>query len=447
MSQSPARPRTSPLERNWPVAWVLAWRYLRGERSQVLSSTALAALVATGLGVMAMTIAMALMSGYTDTLQRKLIGLQGDVIASPVIRQEGGGELAQARRSLDRAAIEGITFVGEVAYGEGSISSQARPEGVSVVMRGIDSGSAPAMVGPDGAPDPDLPVPSLAAPGAAASGAAASGAASEAVAPGVPGVLLGRELMSALEVETGDTVRLVVLALGEDRARFRYRSARVVGAFSTGFAEFDSSWLLLDRQVLQEARGENGIDILEVKTIAEADRAAIADEIQALFGSDWLVQRWETLNGPLFAALELQETLLFLVLGLIVVVSTFNTSSTLIILVRERVGDIGVLGSLGLEPRQLWWIFVIYGMGLGALGTALGVGFGSTVSWVITRFELVRFDPEVAAVYFIDSVPFHVQLGDVLAIVTFSLVVTFLACSLPASKAARLTPAVALRDE
>jgi lipoprotein-releasing system permease protein len=221
----------------------------------------------------------------------------------------------------------------------------------------------------------------------------------------------------------------------------------VQGAFATGFAEFDSSWVLLDRSTLQEARGENGIDILEVKVDDGADSAAIGAEIETLLGPDWLVQRWETLNSQLFAALELQEILLFLVLGLIVVVSTFNTSSTLIILVRERLADIGVLGSLGLEPRQLWWIFVIYGMGLGALGTLLGVGLGAGTAFVITEFELVRFDPEVAAIYFIDSVPFRVEALDVLAIVLFSLGVTFLACSLPASRAARLKPAVAARDE
>ena len=428
-SPSSSSPAATPLSRRWPVAWVLAWRYLRGERSQVLSSTALAALAATGLGVMAMTIAMALMSGYTDTLERKLIGLQGDIIASPVVRMEGGNELANARDRLLSAELEGIGFLGEVAYGEGSISSPSLPEGVSVVLRGIEKGSSPTLLGSDGVPDPALPAPNLAA------------------RDGVPSVLLGKGLMEELGVARGDSVRLVVLALGQDRARFRYRSARVEGAYATGFAEFDSSWVLLDRSALQQARGENGIDILEIKVDDAADRAAVTDEIQNLLGPDWLVQRWETLNRQLFAALELQELLLFLVLGLIVVVSTFNTSSTLIILVRERLADIGVLGSLGLEPRQLWWIFVIYGMGLGALGTFLGDSLGAGIAFVITEFELVRFDPEVAAIYFIDSVPFEVEAMDVLAIVLFSMIVTFLACSLPARKAARLTPAVALRDE
>ena len=260
-------------------------------------------------------------------------------------------------------------------------------------------------------------------------------------------LFLGRELQRKLGLEVGDVARLVVPHQAGQRMRFRYRSVRFLGAFTTGFAEFDSSWVLLDRRVLEQVRGREGLDILELKLAAHADRDQTTQEIEAVLGPDWIIQRWESLNSGLFTALAIQESLLFLVLGLIVVVSTFNTSSTLIILVRERVKDIGVLSALGLEPRRLWWIFVTYGLGLGLAGIALGVGLGVGVSWVITEYEMVRFDPEVAAIYFIDSVPFHVQTGDVLATIAFSLVVTFLACSLPASRAARLEPSVALRDE
>ena len=128
-------------------------------------------------------------------------------------------------------------------------------------------------------------------------------------------------------------------------------------------------------------------------------------------------------------------------------VSTFNVASTLVILVRERQRDIGVLGSLGLSPRELWWIFAFYGLSLGGLGTLAGVLVGGGAAWLITELELVRFDPEIAAIYFIDSVPFRVELSDVLAIVSFSLAFTLLACSLPAFRAARIRPSVALRDE
>ena len=410
------------LHRRLPLAGAIAWRYMLGERSQILSSTAWAAFCATALGVTAMVVAMALMTGYTEDLQRKLIGLQGEVIASPLVHdgfERDAGTLERA------AALPGVARAGRVAYGEGSLSSPELPEGLSVVLRGVD-------------PDYDPTVRKAGASPAAVL---------EADARGVSGVLLGKELQRRLAVEPGDVLRLVVLDLGGRRPKFRYLSVRFAGAFATGFAEFDASWVIIDRQVLVRARGATGLTVMEFKLDDPLQAEIVAGHIEEALGDDWLVQRWQALNRQLFAALKLQEGLLFLVLGLIVVVSTFNVASTLVILVRERLRDVGVLTSLGLSPRRLWWIFATYGLSLGALGMLAGVLVGGGAAWLITEFELVRFDPEIAAIYFIDSVPFRVEASDLLAIVSFTLAVTLAACALPAIRAARVRPSVALRDE
>ncbi|MEM7353297.1 MAG: ABC transporter permease [Acidobacteriota bacterium] len=416
--------KRSLLLRRAPLAWVIAWRYMLGERSRILSSTAWAAFIATTLGVTAMVIAMALMTGYTEDLQRKLIGLQGEVIASPLTKDafERDVEILEQVRQLP-----GVARMGRVAYGQGSISSPAVPDGISVTLRGVDPEHDPTA-------QRSRPAPGAAAPLAAGE-------------RGVPGVLLGKELARQLAVEPGDVLRLVVLDLSGSRPRFRYRSVRFDDTFSIGFAEFDASWIVLERTVLRQARGEAGLDVIELKLTDPSQADAVSQRIDDTLGGDWLVQRWRKINHQLFAALRLQESLLFLVLGLIVLVSTFNVSSTLVILVRERLHDIGVLGSLGLGPRELWWIFAFYGLCLGGAGTAAGVLLGGGAAWLITELELIRFDPEIAAIYFIDSVPFRVELGDVLAIVTFALAVTLIACALPALRAARIQPSVALRDE
>lgn len=418
--------RRSPLASSrWPLSWILAWRYLKGRRSRILTATAGAALVAVTLGVTAMVVAMALMSGYTGDLQRKLIGLQGEISVSPALR---GLDAEAAADSL--RGIEGVLRVGRVAYAEGSVSSAAAPEGEGVVIRGIESDGLPGLrTRAKLEADVDL-----------FSGDLIDGGR-------LPGVVLGQQLQDRLGVETGDTLRLVVLSGGERDVRFRYRSVRVAGSFTTGFAEFDARWLLMERGRLENLRGEIGLDAIELEIADDADPQAVTGTAQRLLGDMWFVQRWRSLNRELFAALELQETLLFFVLGLIVLVSTFNVAATLVILVRERTGDIGVLSALGLEPRQLWWSFTGYGLALGAVGTALGVAIGGGASWLITRYELIRFDPDVAAIYFIESVPFDVELGDVALIVTFSLLVTFLACAFPARRAASLGPADALRKE
>ena len=411
------------LRRRIPLPWAVAWRYMLGERSQILSSTAWAAFTATTLGVTSMVVAMALMTGYTEDLKRKLIGLQGEIIASPLEKNafETDAETLELARQ-----IPGITRMGRVAYGTGSLSGKAVPDGISVTLRGVD-------------PDYD--------PTVARSAAALGRPVLATDDKGVPGVLLGKELQRQLDAGPGDVLRLVVLDVGGRRPRFRYRSVRVDDAFSIGFAEFDSSWMILDREVLRKARGETGFDLMEFKLDDPQETEAISTQLETILGSEWLVQRWQKINRPLFAALELQEILLFMVLGLIVVVSTFNVASTLVILVRERLHDIGVLGSLGLGPRELWWIFAFYGLCLGGAGTLAGVLLGGGAAWLVTELELIRFDPEIAAIYFIDSVPFRVEWVDIVAIVAFSLSVTLLACALPAFRAARIQPSVALRDE
>lgn len=421
------------LERPLPLPWLIAWRYMRGRRSQMLSSTALAAFLATALGVLAMVIAMALMSGYTEDLQRKLIGLQGEVIASP-LRPEAFDTDADAIEAA--RALPGVVRLGRVAYGEGSVSSAALSEGVSVVLRGVDA-----------ADDPTVDEIARRRPGTDPARLLAAVESGDRDARRPPGVLLGKELQRRLQAASGDVLRLVVLELGGRRPRFQYLSVRFVDSFSTGFAEFDSRWAILDRETLQRARGDAGLDVVELELEDPGTTVRVAGDLQEILGSDWVVQQWQQLNKQLFAALALQEGLLFLVLGLIVVVSTFNVASTLMILVRERMHDIGVLAALGLPARKLWWIFSFYGLSLGALGTLTGVVLGTGAAWILTEYELIRFDPEVAAIYFIESVPFRVEAADLTAIVAFALGVTLLACSLPAARAARMRPADALRDE
>lgn len=391
-----------------------------------MNGTARAAFVATLLGVMAMVIAMALMTGYRTDLRRKLVRGNAAVIAYPMLGSDATLE------EVDRSALEslpGVTDVRTVVYGQGALVGGSALDGLEVTLRGVDGSTALRDLG-------------------AVELAAGYNEGERLLVEDRLGVVLGSELARSLAAEPGETLRLMVLGLHQGRPRFRYRSVEVAGTFTTGFSEFDQAWVVTDRdELIRLSGGEAASSLVEI-ALEDPDRAdEVATEVSALLESEFLVTHWRDLNRELFTALQVQQIALFFVLGLIVLVSTFNVASSLVVLVREKMRDIGSLAAIGLSPGDLRSVFLLYGLGLGAVGTLAGIGMGAVASWVLTRFELIRFEPELAAIYFISSVPFRVELEDILAVALFSLTVTAVACWVPARRAASILPANALRYE
>src|SRR5437764_792145 len=188
-------------------------------------------------------------------------------------------------------------------------------------------------------------------------------------------------------------------------------------------------------------------NLLEVKLAPGADLTAVARTIEQRTKNRYAVSDWRDMNRQLFSMLKIQQLVLFIVIGLIVFVSTFNIVSTLIMTVHEKRKEIGILASMGAEPRMIRRIFLWYGSMVGFFGTALGVILGVVICWIVTRFHLVSFPPEIAEVYFVSSIPFITQASDLTIISAFSLIVSFLATIVPSMRAARLNPIDALRHE
>ncbi len=401
-----------------PLTLAIGLRFLRPRGRGLVDGTARAAFLATALGVTAMVIAMALMSGYRNDLQRKLIGGNAAIVAYP-LAPEAGEPSNETLAALE--TVDGVEAVGRIAYAQGALAGGAMPEGVEVTVRGIDPGG---RVPGGGSAD-------LSTPG-----------------DGPDRLLLGEDLAARLAVATGDRLRLVVLGFEGDRPRFRYRTVEVAGTFRSGLSEFDSEWVVADRAVVQRLSGLGAASsVLELHLEDPSESGRKIDAVREILGPDHLVSDWQDLNRELFTALRVQQIGLFLVLGLIVLVSTFNVASTLVVLVRERLREVGVLAALGFSGRRIRALFLGYGLALGTTGTLAGLVIGSTVSWVFTEFELIRFGPDVAAIYFLSSVPFQVRPMDLAAVALFSVAVTLAASWLPSGRAARVRPADALRYE
>ncbi|MEO7794274.1 MAG: FtsX-like permease family protein [Thermoanaerobaculia bacterium] len=411
----PHAPGAAPAPLSGSLLTALALRFLRGRGSRLLSSTAMAALAASTLGVAAMGIAMALMTGYRGDLQKKLVGGNAAVLVYPPLaldRSESASRLATSIRKLPE-----VSRVDRVVYAQGVLASGRRE--AEVTLRGAT-------------PDAGL--------------LSASAAELAVDSDGIPGVVLGIDLAQDLGVAPGERLRLVVVAVGEGAPKFVYRTLRFAGTFSTGFSEFDREWAVASRETVG-ALSPEGLESLEV-VVEDLDHApAVAEAIRGVVPDGTMVTDWKELNRELFAALALQKVALFLLLGLIVLVSTFNVASSLVVLVRERRRDLGVLAALGLAPERMRWVFLLYGGALGLAGTLLGLAIAATVSWVMNTFELISFGPEIASIYFLRSVPFHLAPGDAALIALFTLVVTLLSCWLPSRRALTLDPSAALRYE
>jgi lipoprotein-releasing system permease protein len=407
----------------------LALAYLRSRPSRLVSAVSLLAIGGIALGVAALVVAMGLLSGYKTEIREKLIGANAEVVVYPLttVRPE---EVEALRRRL--AGVARVRATAPVIYQSGLAGSAATPDGADAILKGIDP-AAEAEVSPQmRAYLPDAVAALSATPG------------------GTPGAALGAELARRLDVREGDPITLSVPDASGGQPRFVPRTGRfrVGRIFRTNFAEYDSEWVFCDREALRElSRTPGGANVIEVKLDTTRDREAAEGAIRAAAGGRYSVADTLSMNSSLFKALNLQQFILFLVIGLIVGVSTFNVVATLVMTVQEKKRDIGVLSSLGAEPRFFSRAFLWLGALLGAAGLLAGVAFGSLVCWVSTAFRLLHFPPGVAEIYFVSYIPFRVRLGDLAWIVACSAAVVLIVSWLAARGAARVDIAEALRYE
>ena len=411
------------------LALEVALRYVRSRPSRLISSVSLLSIAGIALGVAALVVAMGLLSGYRTEIRERLIGANAAVVVFPMVAN-GEADTAALERRL--AKVPSVRAVAPVVYQTGVASSSATPDGTDAVLKGIDAETERRVSDLD------------------AYLSDAARAVHPATADAPASVAVGDELARRLDVKAGDDIVLEVADNAAAGGRFAPRTGRfrVGRVFRTNFAEYDAEWIFVDRGELRKlARLEGAANVVEVRldSLQNTEKAVAA--IRAAAGNGYSVSDWRSMNGGLFAALVIQQAALFLVIGLIVAVSTFNIVATLVMTVQEKKRDIGVLTTLGAEPGLLRRVFLWLGALLGGTGVVAGVLFGVGVCWAATRFRLLSFPAGVAEIYFVSFIPFLVRIRDLAAIVLFSAAAILIASWVPARRAGRLDVADALRYE
>jgi len=401
----------------------IAWRYLRRPTDALVSAVGFVSIFGLVIGVMALVISMALMTGYRSDLQKKLLAGNAEVFVYSV-----GGAISDTGHLLQLIrTTPGVAEAAPVLFQHALVTTERNTTGTEVMVKGIEASRArnspmlAKIVGPRGAFD---------------------------TAEGEAGVAVGKYLATRLGVRVGSSISITVPTENSGSMLPRSSSFVVTNVFDTGFYEYDARWLFIDLRDAERLMDMPGAaNLVEVKLQPGASLDAVTRTIESRTQRRYAVSDWRDMNRQLFSMLKIQQLVLFIVIGLIVFVSTFNIVSTLIMTVHEKRKEIGILSSMGAEPRTIRRIFLWYGTMVGFVGTATGVILGVLICWLITRFQLVSFPPDIAEVYFVSSIPFITRTMDLVIISVFSLAVSFLATIVPSMRAARLNPVEALRHE
>ena len=269
------------------------------------------------------------------------------------------------------------------------------------------------------------------------------------------GIILGSELAIALGAGIGDAITVVSpqVTIGPTGVLPRLRRFTVTGIFEVGMYEYDRGVALVHlKDAAKLFRLDDNVSGLRLKLDDIFDAPQIARTLSAGLSGDYRVEDWTRQHANFFRAVKTEKRVMFIILTLIVAVAAFNIVSTLVMVVTDKRSDIAILRTLGATPGSIMTIFIIQGVVIGVMGTALGVAGGlglalnvETIVPAIERFFNVEF--LAADVYYISDVPSELHWNDVWIMAMVSMGLSLLATLYPAWRAARTLPAEALRYE
>jgi lipoprotein-releasing system permease protein len=209
--------------------------------------------------------------------------------------------------------------------------------------------------------------------------------------------------------------------------------------------QYDNQFVVMSRETAQKFAGlGDAVSGIAVRVADPELAPVVGARLEQRLGYPYRSLDWQTQNSSLFSALQLEKLAMGLIIFFIMVVAAFNIVGTLTMVVNDKTREIGILQAMGLTAPSVARIFLAQGAIIGVVGTALGLAGGLAVAYVVDRSGWIRINP---AVYFIDHLPVHVELLDVLVVVCASIAIAVLATVYPSRSASRLTPVEAIRHE
>ncbi len=403
-----------------PTELFIALRYLKARKKGFFSVlTTLIAIGGTTLGVAALVITLAIMSGFQNDIRNKILGIQPHI---NIMRIDGNPftnyEYVEEKIKENPSVTKYAPFI----YKQGIIRGLSSSVSTGIIIKAIDYSAEDAMVGLSkliNVHDMEFNKKEL----------------------GGKHIILGNEMAKSIDTTAGDEV--VLMFPSNFGSMPKMHKFKVAAILHSGMYDFDSSLGFIDLKYAQDIFNmEDEIDGISVQTNSFDKAVDTALELQNSLSFPYRAKAWIEMNKNLFSALKLEKIMMFLVLGLIILVAAFNIISNLLLLSVQKSKEIGIMSAMGFSKFSISKIFFYEGLIVGSIGTILGIIIGLGVSFILKHFEIVKL-PQ--GIYYVDKVPVAIIFSDVVLVAVSAFIITVLAGIYPAYQVSKLDPLEAIR--